>query len=272
MVACRSTKSWCTTRPTARWRSCWSGSSRRSFPWRSACSTALPPLPTRRTSTRRRGPPGSDARPPTSGRCSPAMGRGRSSRSHRLPVSPWPPPPRGASGAGVVNGKLVVVGGWGVGRRLVGATTIYDPATDRWRDAAPIPTPRDHLTAAVAGGLVYAIGGRPLSPDRNYDVAEAYDPAADRWTKRSAMPSRRGGLAAAVLDGVIHVIGGETRGSVFANHEVYDPATDRWITAPALPVARHGLAAAAVGGKLYVIGGGPRAGFSQTGAVDVFAP
>ena len=119
---------------------------------------------------------------------------------------------------------------------------------------------------------MYAIGGRPLNPDRNYDVVEAYDPAADRWTKRSAMPSRRGGLAAAVLDGVIHVIGGETRGSVFANHEVYDPATDRWITAPALPVARHGLAAAAVGGKLYVIGGGPTAGFSQTDVVDVFAP
>jgi len=27
-----------------------------------------------------------------------------------------------------------------------------------------------------------------------------------------------------------------------------------------------------VGGKLYVIGGGPKAGFSQTDAVDVFVP
>ncbi len=167
---------------------------------------------------------------------------------------------------------LVVVGGWGAGRQLLRVTAIYDPATDRWRDAAPIPTPRDHLTAAVASGLVYAIGGRPLNPDRNYDLVEAYDPATDRWTKHSVMPSRRGGLAAAVLDGAIHVIGGESRESVFANHEVYDPATDRWTTAPALPVARHGLAAAVVGGKLYVIGGGPKAGFSQTDAVDVFAP
>ena len=173
---------------------------------------------------------------------------------------------------GVVSGKLVVVGGWGAGRRLIAASAIYDPATDRWHGAAPIPTPRDHLTAAGARGLVYAIGGRPLNPDRNYDIVEAYDPASDRWTRRSAMPSRRGGLAAAVLDGAIHVIGGETRGSVFANHEVYDPATDRWATAAALPVARHGLAAAVVGGKLYVIGGGPKAGFSQTDAVDVFAP
>ena len=166
----------------------------------------------------------------------------------------------------------MVVGGWGPGRRLVAGTAIYEPATDHWRDAAPIPTPRDHLTGAVVGGLVYAIGGRPLDPDRNYDVVEAYDPATDRWSVRAPMPSRRGGLAAAVLDGKVHVVGGETRNSVFASHEVYDPATDRWSSALPLPEARHGLAAAALGGKLYVIGGGPKAGFAQTSAVDVFTP
>jgi len=68
------------------------------------------------------------------------------------------------------------------------------------------------------------------------------------------------------------VVGGETRNSVFASHEVYDPATDRWSSALPLPEARHGLAAAALGGKLYVIGGGPKAGFAQTSAVDVFTP
>jgi len=182
------------------------------------------------------------------------------------------PVARGASGVGVVNGKLVVVGGWGPGRKLVDSTAIYDPATDRWKNAAPIPTPRDHLTAAAVGGIVYAIAGRPFNPDQNYDVVEAYDPATDRWTRKSPMPSRRGGLASAVLDGKIHTVGGETRSSVFANHEVYDPALDRWITAAPLPTARHGLGAAALNGKIYVIGGGPRAGFAQTDVVEVFAP
>ena len=121
-------------------------------------------------------------------------------------------------------------------------------------------------------GTLYAIGGRPLDPDRNYDVTEAYDPATDRWTAKSPMPSRRGGLASTVLDGKIHTFGGETRSSVFSNHEVYDPATDRWMAGPALPTARHGLGAAAAGGRIYVIGGGPRAGFAQTDAVEVFTP
>jgi len=171
-----------------------------------------------------------------------------------------------------VGGRLVVVGGWGAGRRLVDSTAIYDPAANRWRNAAPIPTPRDHLAAAAIAGIVYAIGGRPLDPDRNYDVVEAYDPATDRWTTKAPMPSRRGGLAAAVLDGRIHTVGGETRRAVFANHEVYDPTTDRWSVAPALPAGRHGLGAATLAGTLYVIGGGPAAGFAQTDAVTAFRP
>src|SRR5207302_162020 len=87
------------------------------------------------------------------------------------------PAPRGASGVGVVNGKLILVGGWGLGRKLVDSSAIYDPATNRWHNVAPIPTPRDHLTAAAVGGIVYAIGGRPFNPDHNYDLVEAYDPA-----------------------------------------------------------------------------------------------
>ena len=79
-------------------------------------------------------------------------------------------------------------------------------------------------------------------------------------------------LAGAVLDGRIHTVGGEARNAVFPNHEVYDPVADRWSVAAALPTARHGLGAAALAGRLYVIGGGPRAGFAQTDAVEVFKP
>ena len=182
------------------------------------------------------------------------------------------PAARGASGAGSVAGQLIVVGGWGVGRRLLDSSAVYDPRTNRWRNAAPIPTPRDHLAAAVVGTLLYAIGGRPLTPDRNYDVVEAFDVATDRWTKKAPMPSHRGGLAAAVLGREIHTFGGEARAAVFANHEVYDPATDHWTIAPPLPTARHGLGAATVAARVYVVGGGPHAGFAQTDVVEVYAP
>src|SRR5207237_672009 len=163
----------------------------------------------KRKCTPKRRPRASPASPPTSGRCCAARGRGplhreresrlkprlgpaalalllaagsafvpadgRWSPAARLPqpmqeLSAATPALRGASGAAAVSGKLIVVGGWGLNRRLVPATAIYDPAVDRWRDGAAIPTPRDHLAAAAVNGLVYAIGGRPLDPDRNYDV------------------------------------------------------------------------------------------------------
>jgi N-acetylneuraminic acid mutarotase len=119
-------------------------------------------------------------------------------------------------------------------------------------------------------GILYAIGGRPISPGDNYDIVEAYDLATDRWTTKAPMPSKRGGLASAVLDGEIHTFGGERPDGVFDNHEVYDPARDRWTVAAPMPTARHGLAAVTLGGRIYVIGGGPRQGLAQTNVVEVW--
>src|SRR3569833_4209699 len=90
------------------------------------------------------------------------------------------PAPRGATGAGVVNGKIVVVGGYGAGRTLFDTTLVYDPRTNAWSNRAPIPTKRDHLEAQVVNGILYAIGGRPVQLN-NYDVVEAYDLATDTW-------------------------------------------------------------------------------------------
>jgi len=45
------------------------------------------------------------------------------------------PMPRGATGAGAVDGKIVVVGGYGAGRTLIDSTLVYDPRTNAWVDA-----------------------------------------------------------------------------------------------------------------------------------------
>lgn len=182
------------------------------------------------------------------------------------------PKPRGASAAGVVDGKIIVVGGVGPDQTLLDSIAIYDPATDRWKHGAPIPTPRDHLAAAVVEGKVYAAGGRRLSTNRNVDRLERYDPASDTWVILTPMPTARGGLAAAALGGRIHTFGGETSRSVFREHEAYDVAGAHWVSLTPLPTGRHGLGAVAAGGRLFTVGGGPRAGLAQTAAVEVFQP
>jgi len=190
--------------------------------------------------------------------------------------SPRAPLPiaRGASGVAEVYGQLIVVGGLrfpALGGLAV-ATAIYDPATNAWRKGAPIPTLRDHLTAQTVGGIVYAIGGRPVDPDRNYRIVEAYDPKTDRWSTKDSMPTARADIGSTVVDGKIHVFGGESRAGVFAEHEVYDPATNRWSTALPLPTGRHGIGVASLGDKIYVIGGAPRPMHGQTDVVEVFTP
>src|SRR5881409_3437062 len=188
LAPCRRTTSWCTTRPTARWRSCWSGSSPRSSPWRSVCSTALPRRRTRRTCTHRRGLPASDGTPPTSRHCSPATGRGRSSNPHRragdrggvrrlmrlLPLllglsvlegdggwsaaAPLPEPIQELSAA-VLHGKIYVAGGIDRTGQATAAAFRYDPAANHWERIADLPVPRHHMPLAVVGDTLYAVGG-----------------------------------------------------------------------------------------------------------------
>src|SRR5436309_14633296 len=41
----------------------------------------------------------------------------------------------------------------------VSTVEVYDPATNTWSAAAPMPTARSSLTAATVKGKIYAIGG-----------------------------------------------------------------------------------------------------------------
>ena len=64
--------------------------------------------------------------------------------------------------AGVVFGKLYALGGesGGVFNSVrIDAVEAYDPATDTWAAAAPMPTNGSELAAEVVGDMLYALGG-----------------------------------------------------------------------------------------------------------------
>jgi N-acetylneuraminic acid mutarotase len=77
-----------------------------------------------------------------------------------------------------LNGKLYVAGGFVEGWTPTDEVHEYDPASDRWRRLAALPTPRGALAAAVLGGRIHAVGGIGWR-GRNTPVREAYDPAAN---------------------------------------------------------------------------------------------
>ena len=169
----------------------------------------------------------------------------------------------------------------------------YDPATDSWKELAPMPTKRGAASAAVANGKIYVTGGanslpgvteNGIHPQRPHNVlatVEEYDPATNSWrTVRPMLVARNHHTAAGVGDKV-YVIGGRI-GSAFisvgSNNidlvEMYDPATDRWIPRDKMPTRRSAIGNGVYNGKIVVVGGEfqDRTQFSAYKAAEVYDP
>src|SRR5213592_3215631 len=101
------------------------------------------------------------------------------------------PTPRNHATAGVVNGKVYVIGGR-VGAAFISAGSSnvdvveeYDPAADTWGSArAKMPSARSAMASGVHGGRIYVTGGEGQTAQMMYTfrALEAYDPASNRWT------------------------------------------------------------------------------------------
>lgn len=192
---------------------------------------------------------------------------------------------RGSVAAAAVDGKLHVLGGRSSNKSIkiskagepdlflgldqpVTTHEIYDPATDKWSPASPIPGPgRDHMGIVVLDGKVHLFGGRTADVADNIDRHDVYDPKSDVWSSAAPLPRPRSSGAYTVLKGLIIYAGGECRpggrpftANVYDDVTAYDAKTDRWLNLAPLPQARHAFGAATVGDVAYFAGGAPVCG------------
>lgn len=145
---------------------------------------------------------------------------------------------RGQSGVNVTSGTLY--GGWWNG--------------NTWASRQAMPTLRNGLLLAAAGGRLYAIGGANSGNQTNAN--EEYDPVANNWTTKAALPTARYRMGGGTIGGRIYAVGGMISvGPPLSVNEEYDPAGNTWATKAAMPTARWSLASAVIGGKLYAVGG-----------------
>ncbi|WNG36954.1 kelch repeat-containing protein [Archangium violaceum] len=176
-------------------------------------------------------------------------------------VAPIEGGPRQEHGVAALDGKIYVVAG--VNPANTARISVYDPQTDSWSQAAPIPMPMNHPNVAAAGGKLYVIGGM-VSDLPWYAVGNVYeyDPQTNTWTELAPMPAgtERGSAAVGVSGTKIYLAGGlrslapDFQDTV-ATFSSYDVATGTWETLPDLPEPRDHVGGAVVDGTFYVLGG-----------------
>ena len=210
-----------------------------------------------------------------------AQDRGSWSAASTMPTG------TGDSGVAALDGKIYVVGGASFfphilpGSSDMGSGTWgssinyeYDPATDKWRQRAPMPIGLSHVGVVGFNHKLYVFGGfTSLIHANAQNAALVYDPAANDWQWLPPLSSRRGSVSAVEADGKIHVFGGRLHDPTPLDiHEVFDPATNRWTKKAPMPVARDHMGIAVVDGKIHIVGGRSGGQTDNVGEHDVYDP
>jgi glucose/arabinose dehydrogenase len=150
------------------------------------------------------------------------------------------------------------------------ALEVYDPGSDSWTKASPLPRNLDHIQGVELGGRIYYIGGLAAWPRPAVDSTYVYDPKMDRYETAAPIPRARGAGGVAAHDGKIYYAGGLSDGRAVPWFDVYDPKADSWSSLPDLPRARDHFQAVVAGDKLYAIGGRDSELGRELAATDVF--
>lgn len=161
-------------------------------------------------------------------------------------VLPEMPNPRNHLGGVALNGKIYAIGGQHLGYEANSAQTevdVYDPVTNAWSIAAPMPRPLGHITADVFvrnSRIVVTAGS-----SNSVQVANVieYDPATNSWSELRALPgARESSVAGLVGDQMVVTCG--LQGS--------SPRSQTWVSTPAgilpAPWAESDVGAAGVAG------------------------
>lgn len=187
----------------------------------------------------------------------------------RYTAAPLLPEPRAGGGLALVGRKLHYFGGLKADRDTDAADhwvldlDAWATGSARWRDAAPMPDPRNQFSAVAIGSRVYAIGGQYNHDSQQLDQArvDIYDAATDTWSRGPDLPKghSHGEAGTFVHDGRIVMVGGHTTPaggtkSIDPDILVLEPGGE-WELLGKLPMPLSSPAAAIIGGKLYAAGG-----------------
>jgi len=141
-----------------------------------------------------------------------------------------------------------------------------------WQQLAPLPQARNHLSSALIGDVLYAIGGHFGHDNGVQELAlvHAYDTQTDTWTRVADLPFARSHFEPGtfVQNGKIIIVGGRQGDENFFNNITeYDPILDTWTDLCTLPELLLAPSAKVINGELIVANGAISSIFSVTANV-----
>lgn len=187
----------------------------------------------------------------------------------RFVAAPLLPEKRGGGGLGLLGRELHYVGGLKPDRdtdaedHWVLNMDEWANGSAKWKNAAPMPAPRNQFSCVTIDGELYAIGGQFHHDSEQLDQprVDIYNPKRDSWRDGPPLPYGHSHAEGAtfVYDNRIYMVGGHITPE--GGKKALDPDILRlapggsWELAGKLPAPLSSPAAAIIEGKLYVAGG-----------------
>ena len=133
-------------------------------------------------------------------------------------------------GAVNLNNKIYAIGGIVDKQETTSNQShvqVFDPSTDQWTLAAPMPIGLGHIASAVTvadGDIIVAGGQENGSGQVMTNMVLQYDPAKDIWTRLTNMPDYRVSGFVGYLDGQLLITGGNQYSSPYINTTTWTAA------------------------------------------------
>ncbi|HAK51466.1 MAG TPA: hypothetical protein DCM54_06125 [Gammaproteobacteria bacterium] len=178
-----------------------------------------------------------------------------------MPVGKWEP------ASLVMDGKLVVLGGYEDNVMSSKRVDIFDPADGSWTQLQDLPSALSHVNLVEQGDTFWFAGGMKdkISPAKDHIIAEVwqFNPGLDRYSAAPLLPEKRGAGCLERIGSALHYISGlkEDRDTDGEEHWVLDldewekTGNGQWREAAPIPVPRNQHSSALLNGKIHVIGG-----------------
>ena len=173
------------------------------------------------------------------------------------------PAPRGAGALVRVGRKLHFFGGVDSAINDSGSHWILDLRhPTKWKSAAALPDPRNHLGYINYQNKIFAIGGQHKLDETNGNDTrvDVYDPTTNKWHTIARLPAPQSHIhnSTFIWNGRITMVGGSTTDHIsIANLTQYDPKRNKWVTVGYLPAPRSAATAGVVDRHIVVSGGTP---------------